>query len=322
MNKRKWYPILAVGLIFLLGSSIVGCGPPSPAAESPPSEQPPADEQEQPAKKPAEFKLSSLTFTPSTIMVGDSAAVSATVRNVGDVTGTYTAILAIGGEEIARKDFSIGPGSNGQIGFEIPTTTAGEYELAIGELNTVVTVHRRRPCTIQHVEGEASNPNWLRYISGGWGHSGHFTPPTGAFEIQRIGVKCNLWVKNSAELNERQFTVRIWDRTKTQQLWSQDFPWQLLKGKPGHSFVYWHEIDVTDVRVDDDFYVEIVTYSEEAEEKFTAPATYSFIGLCYIETGVAGHSGFSYKQTDTLLYIEPVDLEWFIRVEGECPSSR
>ena len=330
MKKSKWYSSVFMGVVLLLSSLVVACGEPSPAAETPPSEQistpeqPPPAEQEQPTKKPAEFKLSSLTFAPSTIMVGDSATVTATVKNTGDLSGTYTAVVAIDGEEIDRKEVSVEPGESEEVSFEIPTTTACEYKVAVGELTGVAAVHGSYPSSIVYAE-EPSNSRWTRFLWGDFGHVVHFTPPPEGFRIQGLGIKCKLQVRDDAELDERQFTVRIFDSAKTQQLWSQDFPWRVLSGP----FIRWYEMDVPDIRVDGDFFVEVVTHSDESKQKFAVTGFGSYIGLCYKEPGkdpyiqpYVGRSGISHMVGDTLGHVEPVDIEWFIRVEGERPSSR
>lgn len=291
------------------------------AAEEPPvAEPPPAEE---PVKKPAEFEVGSLTFTPSTIMVDDSATVSVTVRNIGGTSGTHTATLIIDGTEVDSESVVLEAGGNYKVSFEMPTTTAGEYKVAVGQSSGVVTVYDCRPYTIQYAK-EPSNSRYIMFVSGEEGHAVHFTPPGKAFEIQRIGVKCAVWVRNDTQLDERQFTVRIWNRAKTQRLWSQDFPWRVLKGQLG-----WREIDVPDVRVDDDFFVEIVTHSDESKKKVPAPGEVQSVGLCY--SGLAwggpgrfasvgpGRSFASYMVTDTLLHVEPMTFEWFIRVEGKGP---
>jgi hypothetical protein len=94
------------------------------------------------------------------------------------------------------------------------------------------------------------------YVSGENGHIVHFTPPAKAFRIQKIRVFGTVNILNTYEFDEKHITARIWDKERNNQLWSQDFPWRLFMGD-----VCWREIKVPDIRVDDDFHVEIVTNS-------------------------------------------------------------
>jgi hypothetical protein len=100
------------------------------------------------------------------------------------------------------------------------------------------------------------------YVSGENGHIIRFTPPNKAFKIQKIKIFEGLYFLNTSYLDKNHFTVRIWDKDGNNQLWSQDFPWRFFWG-----FYGWKEIKVPDVRVDDDFQVEIVTYSGPSSYK-------------------------------------------------------
>jgi hypothetical protein len=124
--------------------------------------------------------------------------------------------------------------------------------MAIGNSSTVLTVYNWSSYTIQYDGADGSTVG--AYVDGEQGHIIHFTPPNRAFKIQKIRIFGTTKIKTTSELDNR-ITVRIWDKEGNNQLWSQDFPWRLFLGGS------WQDIKVPDVRVNDDFQVEVVTHS-------------------------------------------------------------
>lgn len=152
-----------------------------------------------------------------------------------------------------KKDITIDPGSSKEVSFQLSKTTAGSYKLAIGDSSTALTVYNWSPYIIQYDESDGSPVG--AYVNGEQGHIVHFTPPAKAFRIQKVRVFGTVNIKVTSELDKNHITMRIWDKEGTNQLWSQDFPWRLfLDGA-------WQEIKVPDIRVNDDFQVEVITHS-------------------------------------------------------------
>lgn len=227
----------------MLVGSLVACSQPSATTIESPL-----------PKRPAEFEVGPVTFAPATVMVGDSVTVTATVKNIGDVAGTYTAIFSLDGQQTDKKDITIEPGGSKEVSFQLSKTTPGSYKLAIGNSSIVMTVYNWSPCTIQYDESDGSMMGI--YVSGENGHIVHFTPPAKAFRIQKIRIFGTTKILNTSEFDTKHVTVRIWNKERNSQLWSQDFPWRLFMGD-----ATWREIKVPDIRVNDDFYVELVTHS-------------------------------------------------------------
>lgn len=248
MWKRKWYKILFLWLSLLLVFSPVACSQPSATTEKPPQEGQPV------SQKPAEFEVGPITFEPSTVMVGDSITATATVNNIGDVAGIYTAALSVDRQEVDKKDIAIEPRNSQEVSFQLSKATAGSYNLAIGNSSAIMAVYEWSPCTIQY--DESDGPLEGIYVSGENGHIVHFTPPANAFRIQKIRVFGTVYIFDNSDYDKNHITVRIWDKEGNNQLWSQDFPWRLFFAGD-----YWREIKVPDVRVNDDFQVEVVTHS-------------------------------------------------------------
>lgn len=241
MRQCKLYLMIITGLFFLFFTTVAACSQPPAATDNQPVSQ-----------RPAEFEVGPTTFEPPVVMVGDSITVSAPIKNTGDIAGTYNAVLLVDGQEAGKKDVPINPGSNQEVSFKFSKATAGSYKLAIGDSNTVLTVYNWSPYTIQYDESDGAVVG--AYVDGEQGHMVHFTPPNKAFRIQKISIFGATKIKTTSEL-DNQVTVRIWDKEANNQLWSQDFPWRLfLSGG-------WQDVKVPDVRVNDDFQVEVVTHS-------------------------------------------------------------
>jgi hypothetical protein len=240
MRKRKWYKVLPPFLALTFISFVTSC-----------SQLPVTIEEQHASQKPTEFEVGPITFEPPVVMVGDSITITASVKNISDVPGTYTAALSVNGQQVDGKAIPLDPGSSREVSFQLSKSTAGSYELAIGNSSTVLTVNSWSPYTIQYDASEGALTGI--YVSGDNGHIVRFTPPNNAFRIQKIRVAATVRILNTSDFDKNYVTVRIWDKDGNNQLWSQDFPWRLFQG--------WVEIEVPDVRVNDDFYVELVTHS-------------------------------------------------------------
>ena len=292
--------ILHSGICILLASFLIACVPactPTPTTQPPPPVQP--------LERPAEFQVSSLTVKPSGIMVGDSATITATVTNTGDMSGTYTAILSIDGQEVDREHVSIEPSNSEEVTFQLTRTTAGSYELAVGESNAVLTVYDWNPYTIKYDKGVAS----LVIMYGGkeTGHIVHFTPPAKPFKIQRIQMCMELKVQEQEELTKRQVTVRIWNSDKSKQLWTHDFLWHEFRFSHGN----WTDIKVPAIRADNDFHVEIVTHSD------TGDYANNYIGMAYEKCEGETRSNWSVNGLIVATKGKYSGLTWLVRVAGE-----
>lgn len=295
MKRKTWHLILLSGLSVLLVGLVVACMPPKEQAE----------------KKPAKFEISLLTVRPHAVMVGDSATVTATVINSGDIAGAYEASLMIDGEEIDRKVAWVDSGVPKEVSFQVTRTTAGSYELMVGNAKAKFTVCDWAPQTIKYdtTEYEQITGYGTCTWAEGWGHIVHFTPLAPPFKIQKISIQAFTQVKNFPDLSKRMFTVRIWNENKTTQLWSDNFPWSLFIGGG------WKDIDVPNIIADGDFHVEVITNSD-------APPSANRMYICYEESKDESRSGISYMGAvyKTELYAAK-DKRWLIRVNGQGPPE-
>lgn len=240
MRKCVWHKVLPLFIALIFISFLTSCSQPTATTEIQPASQ-----------RPAEFEVGPITFQPPVVMVGDSITITASVKNIGNVAGIYSAALSVDGQQVDSKAIAVNPGSNQDVSFQLSKSTAGSYKLAIGNSSVVLTVHNWSPYTIQYDHSDGALAGI--YVSGDNGHIVRFTPPTTAFRIQKIRVDAQVRILKTPDFDNNHVTVRIWDKDANNMLWSQDLPWRSFQG--------WVEINVPDIRVNDDFNVEVVTHS-------------------------------------------------------------
>lgn len=294
--QNRIVPISAASVAMVL--SLLACAAPGKPAEV-----------QQPAAKPAEFQVGPIILTPSRVMANDSVTVTTNITNTGGSQGRYTAVLTVDGKEAGRKDVSVEPGQSQQMSFEVPTGAVGEYKAAIGASSAIMKVLKGSPYEIKY-DGGLLDFNATRFITGELGHFVRFTPPTTPFRIQKITVAGYKECSNDKDCAVKNFVVRVWNKDSSQQLWTQEFPWSLFGS--GESYP---ELNVPNVRADDDFYVEIVTHSQPLLYKGGAEirADICIGGSRPTSASVLARSGFSLngKLTNSAPGV------WMIRVKGE-----
>jgi len=81
--------------------------------------------------RPATFETTNAGVDSETVLEGETAAVTATVVNVGSESGIHTATLVVDGETFESKELVIDPGDSERVTFSPAFRTAGERELAV-----------------------------------------------------------------------------------------------------------------------------------------------------------------------------------------------
>jgi len=87
----------------------------------------------------AEFEVSNLTFYPSEVEAGESVTISATVKNVGGLEGTYTVELKIDGETQETKEVTLGGGESQTVSFMVTKDNLGTYAIEIDGIKRNIT---------------------------------------------------------------------------------------------------------------------------------------------------------------------------------------
>jgi hypothetical protein len=326
MNKHNWHLFLVAGLILMLLSiSVVACGPqaqvPGTGGSSPSQADVPTS---QIPKDYADFEVGPLTITRSGVSVGEMATVSATVTNTGGVGGIYKAVLLIDGKEADKKDVSVEPKGTAIVSFQVSRSAAGSYKVEIGKSAAILSVYGW-PYKIQYDAGSAYGEPLS--VAGDLGHIVHFSPPATPFRIQKIELYTSTVVANDSDWTDKYATVRIWDSEGNRQLWSTDVNWRTFWNE---TTSFWREIEVPNVSVNGDFYVEIVTHSYQFGDEIityhsgpeVSPAV--FVGRDkpkpYVDEGVSSdetRSGVSNMGKLVEVPVKYQGFNWLIRVEGD-----
>lgn len=253
--KSNLLKYLSLALALLTLTTGGACG--KPEVKTPPSETP----------EPANISVRELAISPDAVMPNDEITVTATIDNTGGTEGTYTAILSMDGQELERKDVLIGPGATNTAVFKFTSPeTNGDYKLSVGEASANFCVLPWVAHTIQYDDLEISGglAVRLKYIYTWWGGGGflsHFEIPGISFRIKSININGDIRGLDKRGLGERSFSLRIWDNKLSQELYSADYPYSLF-GKPELYGGSWVKVQVPELRVDDDFYVEVIPNAE------------------------------------------------------------
>jgi len=84
--------------------------------------------------RPANISVGNASLSPSKVNIGETATLTVTVTNSGDLRGTYDAILKIDGVATQTKRIEIDGGDSIKVSFSITPDTAGSYTVSVGNL--------------------------------------------------------------------------------------------------------------------------------------------------------------------------------------------
>jgi uncharacterized protein len=93
-----------------------------------------------PVPVPASFTTANLVITPAVILPGETATIKATVINSGDLTGTYTVTLRVGGSVIETKNISVAGNSSADVNFSVTSKIPGDVTIDINGLSGKLTI--------------------------------------------------------------------------------------------------------------------------------------------------------------------------------------
>ena len=83
----------------------------------------------------AEFELSELAINPAQVEVGEAVTISAIVKNVGGLEGSYTLNLEINGEIEQSQEITLAAGESRQVAFAVIKDDPGTYTIAVDGLS-------------------------------------------------------------------------------------------------------------------------------------------------------------------------------------------
>jgi hypothetical protein len=95
--------------------------------------------------KPAEFKVASLGILPNPARVGQEAAVTTIIENVGDLAGTYSADLAVDGAVYQTVEVALAGGAMETATFSLSKDLPGSYNIQFNGQEAILRVWQPPP---------------------------------------------------------------------------------------------------------------------------------------------------------------------------------
>jgi len=81
--------------------------------------------------RPAAFTTSDLTIISAEVNIGEKVTITVSVKNTGDLTGTYKVTLKVNDEVVESKEVSLIGGASQRVTFTTSKTTAGTYNVSV-----------------------------------------------------------------------------------------------------------------------------------------------------------------------------------------------
>ncbi|MBN1690680.1 MAG: hypothetical protein JW901_06635, partial [Dehalococcoidia bacterium] len=216
----------------------------------------------QPATLPAKFEVTSLEISPEEINMGETANVSVKVMNTGGTSSIYGVNLYVDDKKVSTKLITLDPGYTQSVNFPLSVDKAGTHEIAVGEKNgtlTVISQLVQKQMEIAYDTGVAKDH--LSMVKPSTGYVVRFVSPSTQFSISRISVFGLIY--GSPGFHIVNSDLQIWD-TDQKVLYSTPFSGDQFSlrtrlGANIDSTGAWADMEIPDVKVNGDFYVNIYT---------------------------------------------------------------
>jgi|Deesub1362A_J573_1020465.scaffolds.fasta_scaffold04154_3 PGF-CTERM protein len=88
----------------------------------------------------ADIQVMSVDVSPASVKVGETATVTAVVKNLGVAEGTKTITLSVNGVATMQEEVTLAPGESTTLTFEITKTQAGTYTIDVDGVSKTLTV--------------------------------------------------------------------------------------------------------------------------------------------------------------------------------------
>jgi len=303
MRRKGFILITILATVFILGA----CAKPTivPVPEPAPIPVPTPTPTPTPEPVPAEFEVISLDIVPLEIIAGETADITAIVKNTGGTEGTYGATLIVDRVVVETKEVLITPGISETVTFPLLKEAPGTYEVSVGELSLNLIV--REMLELKHDDGRGMGAT---SSSGpGWGYSVRFSPSTIPFTIFKVKVFARL--RSGYVLDTT--SLEIWDR-HLNVLYSTEKP-----AIEYSSELEWVIIDIPNITVNDDFRVVFFTNGEDLQA--------GGVGIGY---DLSGNKGSEMARANGTIGEWPAPMEatrprdstnWMIRVVGAAAEE-
>ena len=146
--------------------------------------------------RPADFELSGVSVSPSTVIVNDTVTISATVTNKGEVSDGCDVSLTIDGYTDSKSVSSLAGDESSNVSFSYAATNNGSYTVTLSTPNDTVT----RSLTVKE-KGQVDNltlPVW--FTGDSWVYDCTYENPEGT--LKQGDVELTVTVKGEVSAGE------------------------------------------------------------------------------------------------------------------------
>jgi hypothetical protein len=289
----------------------------------------------QPPVSSAQFEITSLDITPAEVAVGETARVSAQIKNIGRAVGVYSAILSVDGETIDRKEINVAPGSAQTLTFSLSKDKVGTYEIGIGQSevgigqkSATLTVKSKlvaKQVELKYDTGQAKD--CISLVKPATGFLVGFVSPPDPFTITSIRVFGLVY--GSPGYQTVSSDLQIWDKDQkvlyTAPFPGNKFPLRSRLGDNIDSTGGWAEVEIPNVQINGAFYIQVYT-GIATGQGFRMGADDKVVNT-HSDVTVRGSSG-----VDSLVPTWPYSIarwygykgsvNWMVRVAGNAMSPQ
>jgi hypothetical protein len=209
-----------------------------------------------------QFEITTLDIKPAQIAAGQTATVTARVTNTGKTEGVYDAMLTVDGLQADTQQIDIGPGSTETVTFSVSEDTAGDYNVAIGGVDSKLTVEPR--LVAKEVELKYDDGNAKDYLSVNkpcTGYVSSFAPPSVPFIIKTVRIYGLVY--GGPEFLVEPVEIQIWNADKkviySARVSGKRFPLLAHLLSDIEDKGAWVDVNIPEVTVSGDFYINVYT---------------------------------------------------------------
>lgn len=277
----------------------------------------------QPATLPARFEVTYLEISPKEINIGETANVSVKVMNAGGTSSIYGVNLYVDDKKVSTKLITLDPGYTQSVVFSLPVNEAGTHKIAVGEKSgtlTVISELVQKQVDLAYDTGVAKD--CLSLVKPSTGYVVKYVSTLKQLSISKVSIFGLIY--GSPGFHIVNSDLQIWDADQ-KVLYStpfsgDQFPLRTRIGDNIDSTGAWDDIDIPDVEVSGDFYVNIYT-GIPTGQGFRMGAV--DMPNSHSDTSIRGENGIDYLAPDwpyrpAYWYGDKNRVNWMIRVSGKA----
>jgi hypothetical protein len=209
--------------------------------------------------QPAQFELVSMDVNPKEIFVGESTAITVTIKNIGGTEGGYPASITVNQSSKETKNVIVKPGTSETVKFTLIGEYPSAYKIQTGTLSSVLIVKNKmvtKEFELKYDNGTSRTalPCWGGGYALGWsgGYSIDFLPPAKPFTITLVKIAGEV-PQSNVDLSKKNFDLQVLDKD-LKVIYSENY---LCNKFPSDS-VKWVDFQIPNIVVNDKFYIHVV----------------------------------------------------------------